>query len=412
MTLSKKNQKLLLDAYDGMKSMVEESKRKEIEKLYKPIDVKTTYQELLAKFTKYELDHIRQNWEFKGISHLKKGELVDTLSSRIQNNLSEWFGVLNREQFDLVGKIIENGGIIENNFADERLIRYYHQRGVMFSGSYDGSSILIMPEELLEISKELLLSEEIRDKIRVNEEILNVSKGLLLYYGVVTYYELYKKLENLISIEVGMYEYLLLLREYMNYNPSVLQRKSYYYLSDVAEPEEIIEEQMRRENLDYYPVTKQMAKSAGKKGHIDWNLVQKNFQKYLMQTHGLTNKEVEILTKSCVNNINSNKSFNEQISFLQKYIKLDSLEQVQELAGYLQQFHNHTRQWTIKGHTPNELATREKKFLKPLSEKVIGSANETIKTAKILPLRKKKKIGRNELCPCGSGKKYKKCCGR
>lgn len=24
----------------------------------------------------------------------------------------------------------------------------------------------------------------------------------------------------------------------------------------------------------------------------------------------------------------------------------------------------------------------------------------------------KKKVGRNELCPCGSGKKYKKCCGR
>ena len=23
-----------------------------------------------------------------------------------------------------------------------------------------------------------------------------------------------------------------------------------------------------------------------------------------------------------------------------------------------------------------------------------------------------KKIGRNELCPCGSGKKYKKCCGK
>jgi len=23
-----------------------------------------------------------------------------------------------------------------------------------------------------------------------------------------------------------------------------------------------------------------------------------------------------------------------------------------------------------------------------------------------------KKIGRNDPCPCGSGKKYKKCCGR
>ncbi len=27
-------------------------------------------------------------------------------------------------------------------------------------------------------------------------------------------------------------------------------------------------------------------------------------------------------------------------------------------------------------------------------------------------IRKEKKIGRNEPCPCGSGKKYKKCCGK
>lgn len=27
-------------------------------------------------------------------------------------------------------------------------------------------------------------------------------------------------------------------------------------------------------------------------------------------------------------------------------------------------------------------------------------------------VRKEKKVGRNEPCPCGSGKKYKKCCGK
>ena len=26
-------------------------------------------------------------------------------------------------------------------------------------------------------------------------------------------------------------------------------------------------------------------------------------------------------------------------------------------------------------------------------------------------LKKDEKVGRNDLCPCGSGKKYKKCCG-
>ena len=27
-------------------------------------------------------------------------------------------------------------------------------------------------------------------------------------------------------------------------------------------------------------------------------------------------------------------------------------------------------------------------------------------------VRKEVKVGRNDPCPCGSGKKYKKCCGR
>ncbi|HID10702.1 MAG TPA: hypothetical protein EYP17_05305 [Candidatus Latescibacteria bacterium] len=31
---------------------------------------------------------------------------------------------------------------------------------------------------------------------------------------------------------------------------------------------------------------------------------------------------------------------------------------------------------------------------------------------KLQPVRVGKKIGRNDPCPCGSGKKYKKCCGR
>ena len=36
-----------------------------------------------------------------------------------------------------------------------------------------------------------------------------------------------------------------------------------------------------------------------------------------------------------------------------------------------------------------------------------GSENSTSST-----VRKGKKVGRNDLCPCGSGKKYKKCCGK
>ena len=39
-------------------------------------------------------------------------------------------------------------------------------------------------------------------------------------------------------------------------------------------------------------------------------------------------------------------------------------------------------------------------------------APKEIKTQKAEPIRVEKKPGRNDPCPCGSGKKYKNCCGR
>ena len=55
---------------------------------------------------------------------------------------------------------------------------------------------------------------------------------------------------------------------------------------------------------------------------------------------------------------------------------------------------NGTRLWSNNGFTPNELFERyERQQLRKLPSKVA-------------------KIGRNDPCPCGSGKKYKRCCGR
>ena len=44
--------------------------------------------------------------------------------------------------------------------------------------------------------------------------------------------------------------------------------------------------------------------------------------------------------------------------------------------------------------------------------KVTGSSGGDAAEAKPQPSKKTKKPGRNDPCPCGSGKKYKKCCGR
>ena len=68
-------------------------------------------------------------------------------------------------------------------------------------------------------------------------------------------------------------------------------------------------------------------------------------------------------------------------------IAMSSLDKLNELIGYLQDMANSTRLWINNGHTTAELNR----------EAVNAHA---------------KKIYPNDPCPCGSGKKYKKCCGR
>jgi predicted aspartyl protease len=50
-------------------------------------------------------------------------------------------------------------------------------------------------------------------------------------------------------------------------------------------------------------------------------------------------------------------------------------------------------------------------FRMPSLERIdfVGQIRDTPKTRSVSPSRK---VGRNDPCPCGSGKKYKKCCGR
>jgi len=44
--------------------------------------------------------------------------------------------------------------------------------------------------------------------------------------------------------------------------------------------------------------------------------------------------------------------------------------------------------------------------------KITGTSGGTDGSEKKQPVRKAKKPGRNDPCPCGSGKKYKHCCGK
>lgn len=77
-------------------------------------------------------------------------------------------------------------------------------------------------------------------------------------------------------------------------------------------------------------------------------------------------------------------------------VVLNNYDQLQKLASLMVDVYNHTRLWSNRGHTPAELNPT-------INDRISNDVKQHINPIK---------IGRNEPCFCGSGNKFKKCCGK
>ena len=91
--------------------------------------------------------------------------------------------------------------------------------------------------------------------------------------------------------------------------------------------------------------------------------------------------------QNCSDQMSLQKTFDDLEEF---NVLFDSDEDAQIFIDMIAKLSNNTRLKSNRGHTPLEISKLK--------------SNLTSQTHK--------QIGRNDLCPCGSGKKYKKCCGK
>ena len=85
------------------------------------------------------------------------------------------------------------------------------------------------------------------------------------------------------------------------------------------------------------------------------------------------------------------------MEFLQQQFEIEDEDSLKEFVDHVVFLSNNTRQWFLKGYTPDELLQKGNPRVIPFS----AQSNKT-----------NVHVGRNDPCPCGSGKKYKKCCGK
>jgi hypothetical protein len=103
--------------------------------------------------------------------------------------------------------------------------------------------------------------------------------------------------------------------------------------------------------------------------------------------------------------------FNEQSPYARALLELVA-ELVLSDAAYLARLERHYHQVKAAAEDPDHPAYQ---IIRQAIERELEAPEEGLNATgagRMRPARFKPKVGRNEPCPCGSGKKYKHCCGR
>lgn len=367
--------------------------------------------DFLSTLTKNELTEIRQYWQFGGISQLNKTELIEILAERIKAQLKDWLKYQLPQNIDFLEMVIEKQKSkkrVKVTFRDvlPHALNNFYYRGILDLIDNEEETTVRIPADLAGQIEKIVNKAEFKEKIKKNKEIITFISGLLVYYGALSGKQIYNFYEKYYDKEKDM-DYLdfrnLIIETYRSTDK--IERYSYYYLDPgVISPEDIIDEIEMRSNVDYYFPRKKEILYAGSNQLEKLNSVQRKFKKMLISDFSISEpKADDILWEMMLDIKNDFSSMSMLQDFASRY-EFKNDKQTDEFVSQLNDLHNNTRMWILKGHTPEELFEEERKHLQPLPK---NSRDGSVGEQTVV---KGEQFGRNDPCPCGSGKKYKKCC--
>lgn len=407
-TIDNQTKEILAEAIEGLKAFRQKLHAKREQRLWKKVSVPCDLTDALSLLTKNQLTGIYRNLDLKNLSSLNKPELVLELARLIPLKLEEVLRSLDEGRYSLVKAIAENSGVMADVDISVSHAETLMEYSIVFPGINDNEKILYMPRELVNAFWKID-GPELENTVCRNTEWILLTHGLLYYYGVAGAFFIRDKVEELTEQEIDMLEFMNVISSASEFYEQVFHFEYGYRDHRVFDAIKIHNEHNRRANLHYYPFTKEQLLKAGELDYIDRTPAIDAFLGFLLQHYELSDQEIDEIAMQLINVINMGGSPMDILEYLQSWFEFPSFDFVQELTANIMELHDNTRQWVLKGHTPNELPKEEREHFMPLPTEPFRLEQED---AKVIDLRTRTKVGRNDLCPCGSGKKYKKCCGR
>ncbi len=246
---------------------------------------------------------------------------------------------------------------------------------------------------------------------RIDEQqLLEYVEGLLYFYGAADFEDLYRAVAFHLGEEPNRRIFKDVLDRVVGDENScreIFFEDGLYCHGDVEDPRWVLEEQKKRANIDYRPVTVKEIRCAVAKQHTAfWHPSIKKLNRWLQDQFGWTAKDALLKILFAQLAIKNDLPHMQLVELFLEDLNFGSLNEIQPFISLISDLANHTPRWILKGWTSHEISGKlEKPLLSPLPAPFEFPGEER-------PAEKRAaKIGRNDPCPCGSGKKYKKCCG-
>lgn len=402
--LSKKDQKALLNVAQRAREARMKMEAQEEIKRWSVIDHPNSLEDHLSGLPKHELSLIRTKLNIYGASTLKKQDLVAVLRDQIPILLPNIMTQFDETRYGIMKQIASKGGSASLPLETHQL-EYFKAFGLIFTGTIKGKRTLVMPHEVLEQFNALPYSS-IREVIQRNTEWITLTQGLLHYYGTLTLAQLETFINTYRSgTDVRLKDYLEVIFEARKFYGIIRSDDSGSFSNyRVWDPKKIMNEHLSRPDLSYYPFTKNQLMLAGVPDFVDRNPSYRSLVSFIKQNYEIEHDLADGLVEECVYAIQIGELPGNIMTFLQQQLEIDDLDLMKSFVDHIVILHNHTKQWSIKGYAPNELSALKNRN---------GNAAPALANIKadVVDFATRKKVGRNDPCPCGSGKKFKKCCG-
>ena len=371
---------------DKLQEEILKADMKSVEKIWKESDGEQILAALLEKMTKDELVKVAKKYDVKGITSLKKAEVVERIREVIIKNVDLMINSLEETSIKFLQELINYGGV--KKYQCDLLINsnFLRNRGIVFTASINGELYVILPEELRVLLKEKI-TKDVMTAAREKSDLIKAIAGSTYYYGVVSYSAIREILESTFNTEVTdeKIKELVLIGEELGYD-YVIEEDGLCHI-DVENSNKIVKLQ-KKNKKNICKFDKKALIKAGVPDFMEEYKSGKNLQRALGEMFIIDKEilkdEMDSFTISIKNEMPMEKSIN---LFLDAY-EIDNEEEKNIFAYELEHLAKSIKRWSLNGYSENEITKLEQRVV-----------NEV-------------KIGRNDPCLCGSKKKYKKCCGR